>query len=290
MPATCPRDRYIASIRREAAGFGACKIVPPPGWRPATPKLPPEMPFTPRLMPIHKLQQAIGYAELASHRHLAARLADDGGHFSHRYKMGGVTTVAQFEAAADACKKAFCAKHDIPIAAEQAVKVEEGGEADAARKRTREAAAEAEAEEAAALEKCFWRIVQAQTEQLVVPYGGRSALLIRAAGAPAECGLSAARRARCVQVPYGADLDVSTHTSGFGNLEGGAWNLNKLANAPGSLLDPSLHVPGVTVPWLYVGHLFGAFCWHTEDLWLYSCNYMHYGAPKTWCVGGRSHA
>ena len=38
------------------------------------------------------------------------------------------------------------------------------------------------------------------------------------------------------------------------------------------------------VPWMYCGQLFAAFCWHVEDHYLYSINYMHHGAPKTWCA------
>ena len=104
-----------------------------------------------------------------------------------------------------------------------------------------------------ALETLFWRIVQTELEQLTVSYG--------------------------------ADLDVDTHSSGFTSVEGGAWNLRRLASHPDSLLcHLTSGVPGVSSPWLYVGMVFGAFCWHVEDLWMYSCNYLHRGAPKTWYV------
>ena len=66
------------------------------------------------------------------------------------------------------------------------------------------------------------------------------------------------------------------------------WNLNLLPLAQGSLLRHlGKRVTGCMVPWLYVGSMFSAFCWHNEDHLLYSINYHHFGAPK---VGTHVHA
>ena len=67
-------------------------------------------------------------------------------------------------------------------------------------------------------------------------------------------------------VPYGADLDSTTHWTGFREAEGGWWNLNRCSRAPGSLLDSSLRVAGISQPWLYLGSLFAAFCWCVPTL------------------------
>ena len=108
---------------------------------------------------------------------------------------------------------------------------------------------------------------------------------------------------KSVDVYYGADLDTSVHGSAFPRTwdpdhgpgkrpdEYNAaaehpWNLNNLPSAQGE--HPSLlrqvndHIPGVIVPWLYVGSTFSSFCWHFEDHMLYSVNYNHVGAAKTW--------
>ncbi|GAA5807670.1 hypothetical protein MFLAVUS_001041 [Mucor flavus] len=91
------------------------------------------------------------------------------------------------------------------------------------------------------------------------------------------------------QVEYGADLHSTQHGSGFMAAEqmpNGAfdpWNLNVIPVAPQSLFTHiKTDISGMMVPWLYVGMCFSAFCWHNEDHYTYSINYMHWGETKTW--------
>lgn len=91
-----------------------------------------------------------------------------------------------------------------------------------------------------------------------------------------------------VEVEYGADLHTSIHGSGFRNdpndpYSKSPWNLNNISVLEKSLLGKiKTDIPGMTVPWIYFGMLFAAFCWHCEDHDTYSINYLHEGSSKIW--------
>lgn len=98
-----------------------------------------------------------------------------------------------------------------------------------------------------------------------------------------------------VTVEYGADLHTNDYGSGFPtattkNLRPedekyitSPWNLNNLPILEGSVFKHiNQNISGMIVPWAYVGMCFSTFCWHNEDHWTYSINYLHWGEPKSW--------
>lgn len=99
-----------------------------------------------------------------------------------------------------------------------------------------------------------------------------------------------------VTVEYGADIASKEFGSGFPVRDGKAklspeeeeyldsgWNLNNMPVMEQSVLAHiTADICGMKLPWLYVGMCFSSFCWHIEDHWSYSINYLHWGEPKTW--------
>lgn len=85
-------------------------------------------------------------------------------------------------------------------------------------------------------------------------------------------------------VEYACDVDGSAFSSSPSDQLGKSkWNLKNLSRLPKSILRLlETIIPGVTEPMLYIGMLFSMFAWHVEDHYLYSMNYHHCGAAKTW--------
>lgn len=68
---------------------------------------------------------------------------------------------------------------------------------------------------------------------------------------------------------------------------GSGWNLNVMPVLKQSVLcHINADISGMKVPWLYVGMVFSAFCWHIEDHWSYSINYLHWWEAWGGCLGG----
>ncbi|KAF7981714.1 hypothetical protein HWV62_32301 [Athelia sp. TMB] len=97
--------------------------------------------------------------------------------------------------------------------------------------------------------------------------------------------------AETVEIEYGADVHSTTHGSAMPTLEThpldqyskDPWNLNNIPIVSDSLLRfIKSDISGMTVPWTYVGMVFSTFCWHNEDHYTFSINFMHWGETKTW--------
>lgn len=82
---------------------------------------------------------------------------------------------------------------------------------------------------------------------------------------------------------YGSNLwnvNINLHELLQGIQE---WNIGHL----NTLLDMveqecGIVIEGVNTPYLYFGMWKTTFAWHTEDMDLYSINYLHFGQPKSW--------
>ena len=74
---------------------------------------------------------------------------------------------------------------------------------------------------------------------------------------------------------YGADVSGT-----LTDADQTAWNCGNL----GTILDRigTVKIEGVNTAYLYFGMWKALFAWHTEDMDLYSINYLHFGATKAW--------
>ena len=68
----------------------------------------------------------------------------------------------------------------------------------------------------------------------------------------------------------------------FGVSFGQCWNIDCLPSILDELTRCGVSIPGVNTAYLYFGMWKTSFAWHTEDMDLYSINYLHHGDPKAW--------
>jgi hypothetical protein len=95
---------------------------------------------------------------------------------------------------------------------------------------------------------------------------------------------------RVFEAEYAADLPANKFGSGFPTKEQDSkfgshkWNFLNLNDAENSMLSfcKDKDISGINIPWVYMGMLYASFCWHYEDIAMYSINYMHEGRGKMW--------
>jgi hypothetical protein len=119
------------------------------------------------------------------------------------------------------------------------------------------------------LEECedeFWRLLSSADDSVVVEYGADLHTIDTGSGFPTRSSKG--------------KLNKQSNADPYVNSP---WNLNNLSMLDKSVLS-QMNVPisGMKIPWAYVGMCFSCFCWHVEDHWSYSINYLHFGEAKTW--------
>lgn len=108
------------------------------------------------------------------------------------------------------------------------------------------------------VEKEFWRLVSTIEEDVTVEYGADIASKEFGSGFPVRDG----------------KVRLSPEEEEY--LDSG-WNLNNMPVMEQSVLAHiTADICGMKLPWLYVGMCFSSFCWHIEDHWSYSINYLHW--------------
>ncbi|KAM4610231.1 lysine-specific demethylase 5C isoform 2-T2 [Polymixia lowei] len=146
------------------------------------------------------------------------------------------------------------------------------------------------------VEREFWRLVSSIEEDVTVEYGADIHSKEFGSGFPMNNGkrhLTKEEDVCAVRPPHLCQF-MSQLASSIQNLHWflsflhqeyarSGWNLNVMPVLEQSVLcHINADISGMKVPWLYVGMVFSAFCWHIEDHWSYSINYLHWGEPKTW--------
>lgn len=131
------------------------------------------------------------------------------------------------------------------------------------------------------VEKEYWRLVKNGDEHCSVTYGSDLDVGTYGSGFPVDLSAPASNPELPRWRRHVSNNSWLRHRRNSEYMTKCGWNLNNLPYVSGlQFLNES--AGGVTRPMIYVGMLFSSFCWHTEDNFLYSINYVHTGAPKRW--------
>ncbi|KAJ3669561.1 hypothetical protein LUZ60_011511 [Juncus effusus] len=270
---------YIESIRIHAEKYGICRIIPPSSWKP--PKAQNKWgnsQFVTRVQQIDKLQNR----EAAPKRtRQTADVTDDviiePNQAVERFGFlrGPTFNLEMFQKYADSFKEQYF-QSDEKKGNILNISVDD-------------------------VEGEYWRIVEKPTESIEVLYGADLDTASFGSGFPKRpspnnpnndkyihSNLKNPKDDKYIHSNLNNPNDDKCIHSNLNNPKDDKyihsdWNLNNVRRLNGSVLRfESGTIPGVQVPWLYIGMCFSSFCWHVEDHHLYSLNYHHFGDPKVW--------
>ncbi|KAL8166447.1 hypothetical protein V2J09_007946 [Rumex salicifolius] len=258
---------YIAKIRPKAEPYGICRIIPPPSWKPPCrlkeKSIWENSEFATRIQRVDKLQNRNAARRMSKASNLGRKKR-------RRCLKTGVDCGAGSENILDPAGSGFGFEPGPEFTLDAFQRFADDFKAQYFRDLVTNRGTEADMSDmpkkpdlpVEIIEGEYWRVVENPTDE--------------------------------IEVLYGADLETGIFGSGFlkPDEQGSpsderyiksGWNLNNLSRLPGSVLTyENPDISGVQVPWLYIGMCFSSFCWHVEDHYLYSLNYMHFGAPKLW--------
>jgi histone demethylase JARID1 len=234
--------QFIESVKQAGDHFGIVKIIPPPGWSPP----PQDEMHRSCKTPVKTRLQSLKYFKEGT------GVAD-----------GKDYTFAEYE--------------------NMAVQFSEKWKKDRYQGQGKDAPTHED------LERDYWRIIEAAEEVVDVEYGNDLDTLTYGSGFPRAADLMMPRSEGSTEDRFAIET-IGKDREGRGRLLGTpeyyercGWNMNNLPLWPGSVLR-YIRAPlkGVNVPWLYLGMQFATFCWHNEDNFMFSINYLHRGAAKQW--------
>lgn len=132
------------------------------------------------------------------------------------------------------------------------------------------------------VEREFWRLVSSIEEDVTVEYGADIHSKEFGSGFPVNNGKRHLSDEEEVSVlfsffhVFGQEEQINVLFL-LQEYARSGWNLNVMPVLEQSVLcHINADISGMKVPWLYVGMVFSAFCWHIEDHWSYSINYLHW--------------
>ena len=306
---------YIVRLHSEGLvdDAGICKIVPPKGWKCPKPKLKCDVTFPTKLQQLRHLQEGRlfrdgkkynlpGYKAMAD-RYRAAYITKNLGaalglaapppapaassalDLKEEPLHGGASEAKRIRLDPSAAAAAAPMPLVTPTSMEASVASSESVAAAAVETPPPPLVEITDPDQVAdALEKEYWRLVETSTiENVQVEYANDIDSTSIGSGFPCEEAPEDADPAARFTVSETARRSVERarkseelemDDDAFYKLSG--WNLNNTSSWEESMLQclPDA-INGISVPWMYLGMIFATFCWHIEDNFLYSINYMH---------------